>query len=109
MKDYKIEGPEFGTIFYGFAKRNSQAVALKYFENRMDHVIEVYDRLWKNIAKAEWPCINRIYDYKSDETNFLVMEKNRSNIVGLPYRNILTDIVKIMEFIHDCGYLYRNI
>ena len=84
-------------------------MALKYFENRMDHVIEVYDRLWKNIAKAEWPCINRIYDYKSDETNFLVMEKNRSNIVGLPYRNILTDIVKIMEFIHDCGYLYRNI
>ena len=66
VKDYKIEGPEFGTIFYGYAKRNSQAVAIKYFEGKMSHVIEVYDRMWKNIAKAEWPCINRIYDYKSD-------------------------------------------
>jgi serine/threonine protein kinase len=65
--------------------------------------------LWKNIAKAEWPCINRIYDYKTDENNIIVMEKNKSNIVGLPYQNILVDIVKILEFIHDCGYLYRNV
>ena len=37
------------------------------------------------------------------------MEKNRASIVGLPYKNILVDIIKILEFIHDCGYLYRNI
>lgn len=37
------------------------------------------------------------------------MEKNRSSIVGLPYKNILIDLIKIIEFIHDCGYLYRNI
>lgn len=84
-------------------------MAVKYFEDRIDHIIEVYDRLWKNIAKAEWPCINRILDYKADEINVLIMEKNKSNIVGLPYKNILMDLVKIMEFIHDCGYLYRNI
>lgn len=35
--------------------------------------------------------------------------KNKSNIIGLPYKNILIDLIKIMEFIHDCGYLYRNI
>jgi hypothetical protein len=30
IREYKFEEPEFGTIFYGFSKRNSQAVALKY-------------------------------------------------------------------------------
>ena len=37
------------------------------------------------------------------------MEKNKCNIVGLPYDSILVDCIKILEFIHDCGYLYRNI
>jgi hypothetical protein len=37
------------------------------------------------------------------------MEKNKNTIIGLPYKNILIDLIKIMEFIHDCGYLYRNI
>lgn len=41
-----------GSIFYGFTKRNSQPVAIKCFDDRIDHIIEVYDRLWKNIAKA---------------------------------------------------------
>lgn len=52
IKDYKVEGPETGSIFYGFSKRSSQPVAIKYFDDKMDHVLEVYDRLWKNIAKA---------------------------------------------------------
>ena len=52
--------------------------------------------MWKNIAKAEWPCINKIYDFKSDDFNIIVMEKNKSNIVGLPYKNILVDLVKII-------------
>ena len=29
--------------------------------------------------------------------------------MGLPPKSILIDIVKILEFVHDCGYLYRNI
>ena len=37
------------------------------------------------------------------------MEKNKSNIINLPYKNILVDIVKIIEFVHECGYLYRNV
>jgi hypothetical protein len=39
----------------------------------------------------------------------MVLEKNKGNIVGLPYRTVLVDILRIIEFIHDCGYLYRNI
>jgi serine/threonine protein kinase len=39
----------------------------------------------------------------------IVIQRNRCNIVGLPYTNVLIDLVKIMAFIHDCGYLYRNI
>lgn len=75
----------------------------------MNNVLEVYDRLWKNIAKAPWPCINRIFDYKSEENDFLVMSRNKGSIVGLPYKTVLADIVKMLEFVHECGYLYRNI
>ncbi len=92
--------------------RNSQPVAVKYFEDKIDQIIEVYDKLWKNVAKAEWPCINRIFDYKMDEiNNLLIMEKNKNTIIGLPYINILIDLIKIMEFIHDCMIvaIYTNI
>lgn len=65
--------------------------------------------MWKNIAKSKWPCINRLYDYKSDDVNIVVLEKNKSNILGLPYENVVIDIIKILEFIHECGYLYRNV
>ena len=30
IKDYKLEGPENGAIFYGYSKRNSQPVVIKY-------------------------------------------------------------------------------
>ena len=43
----------------------SEIEVLKTFKHAKN-IIEVYDRLWKNIAKAEWPCINRIFDYKTD-------------------------------------------
>eukprot|EP00919_Chromeraceae_sp_WS-2016_P057980 GHVR01137489.1.p2 GENE.GHVR01137489.1~~GHVR01137489.1.p2 ORF type:complete len:126 (-),score=14.88 GHVR01137489.1:2574-2951(-) len=65
--------------------------------------------MWKNIAKAKWPCINRIYDMKTEDRDILILEKNKGNIVGLPPKIILLDILRIIEFIHDCGYLYRNI
>jgi serine/threonine protein kinase len=65
--------------------------------------------MWKNIAKARWPCINRVYDYKIEEDNFIIMGKNRSSISNLPFKPLLIDIFKSLEFIHECGYLYRNI
>ena len=50
-----------------------------------------------------------MYDYKSDDVNVVVLERNKSSIVGLPYENVVIDIIKILEFIHECGYLYRNV
>ena len=108
LKEYNVEGPEYGRIFYGYAKRNSQPVAIKYSEEGLGGVAELYTRLWRNIAKAEWPCVNRLYDCKCDD-RILVLERNKSNIVGLPYDNVLLDLLRILEFIHDCGYLYRNV
>ena len=32
LREYKLEGPDFGSIFYGYSKRNSQPVAIKYSE-----------------------------------------------------------------------------
>lgn len=29
--------------------------------------------------------------------------------MGLPAKAILIDTLKIIEFIHECGYLYRNV
>lgn len=29
-KEYKFDEPEYGTLFYGYSKRNSQLVTLKY-------------------------------------------------------------------------------
>lgn len=109
VKEYKFEEPEFGTIFYGYSKRNSQPVALKYSAEGLGGVLEIYDRLWKNIAKAKWPCVNRILDFKREDSSYMIMEKNKGSIIGLPPKSILLDILKILEFIHDCGYLYRNI
>lgn len=37
------------------------------------------------------------------------MDKNKGSIAGLPYRSVVHDIFKILEFVHECGYLYRNI
>jgi serine/threonine protein kinase len=72
-------------------------------------VIEVYDRLWKNIAKSKWPCVNRVLDFKREDSTYMIIERNRGSIVGLPAKSVLIDILKIIEFIHECGYLYRNV
>lgn len=109
IKDYKLEGPEVGTLFYGYSKRNSHPVVVKYAAEGLGAVIEIYDRLWKNIAMAKWPCINRLLDFKREDASYIVLERNKGNITGLPPKAILIDILKILEFIHDCGYLYRNI
>jgi len=64
IRDYKLEGPENGAIFYGYSKRNSHPVVVKYAPEGLNPIIEIYDRLWKNIAMAKWPCVNRLLDYK---------------------------------------------
>lgn len=37
------------------------------------------------------------------------MDRNVVGIRDLPFTRVLVDILKILEFIHECGYLYRNI
>lgn len=109
IRDCKLEGPEYGAIFYGYSKRNSQPVVIKYGPDGLGPIIEIYDRLWKNIAMAKWPCINRVLDFKREDSSYIILERNKGNIISLPPKAILIDILKILEFIHDCGYLYRNI
>jgi hypothetical protein len=109
IRDYKLEGPDYSTIFYGYSKRNSHPVVVKYSPEGLGHVIEVYDKFWKNIAMAKWPCVNRMLDFKREDSSYIIIERNKSSIAGLPAKAILIDVLKILEFIHDCGFLYRNI
>jgi hypothetical protein len=69
---------------------------LKYSAEGLGPVLEVYDRLWKNIAKAKWPCVNRVLDFKREDSTYIIIEKNRGNIVGLPAKSVLIDILKIL-------------
>ncbi len=39
IKEYKLEEPDFGTIFYGYSKKNSQPVAVKYSLDGLSHVL----------------------------------------------------------------------
>ena len=64
IRDYKLEGPEHGSLFYGYSKRNSHPVVVKYSPEGLAPIIEIYDRFWKNIAMAKWPCVNRVMDFK---------------------------------------------
>lgn len=109
VRDYKLEAPEFGTLFYGYSKRTSLPIVVKYAAEGLDSIIEIYDKLWKNIAMAKWPCVNRVLDFKREDSSCIILEKNKRSIVGLPPKAILIDVLKILEFIHDCGYLYRNV
>lgn len=61
------------------------------------------------MPKAKWPCVNKVLDYKEEDCAVIVLERNKSNIVGLPPRNLLMDMLRILELIHECGYLYRNV
>lgn len=108
-RDYKLESPDYGNIFYGYSKRNSQQVVIKYSPEGLNPVLEVYERLWRHIAEARWPCVNRVLDFRREDSTVMVLERNKGSIVGLPVKHILLDILKVLEFIHDCGYLYRNV
>ena len=51
-------------FYHGYHKKSSKTVIVKYCEEdkTMDFVIGIYEKLWKNIVKAKYVCINRIYD-----------------------------------------------
>lgn len=66
LKDYKFDPCDQPQPFYtAYHKKTSKQVLIKYSKvGHMDHQIDVYTRLWKNIVKARWPCINKIYEVK---------------------------------------------
>lgn len=39
IREYKLEEPDFGTIFYGYSKKNSQPVAVKYSLDGLGQVL----------------------------------------------------------------------
>lgn len=53
---------------------------MKYSTGSIDQQREVYNRLWKNIVKARWPCINKTYEIFEPNVNILVMDKNKCGI-----------------------------
>ena len=47
----------------------------------MDPIINLYDKLWKNIVKAKKICINKVYDLnESMASNILAIEMNRFSL-----------------------------
>lgn len=96
IRECKLEGPEFGVIFYGYSKRNSHPIVVKYGPDGLGPIIEIYDRLWKNIASAKWPCVNRVLDFKREDSSYIILERNKGNIIGLPPKAVLIDILKIL-------------
>jgi serine/threonine protein kinase len=109
LKDYKFDGNESLAPYYtAYNKKTSKQVIVKYSTGSMDQQKEVYNRLWKNIVKARWPCINKIYEMFEPNVNIMVMDKNVSGIRSVAFDKVLVDILKILEFLHECGYLYRN-
>lgn len=113
LKDYKFDPCEQLQPYYlAYHKKTSKQVLIKYSRTgQIDHQTEVYMKLWKNIVKARWPCVNRVYEVKEPDPqiNVLVMDRNSETIRGLPFDRVLVDILKILEFVHECGYLYRNV
>lgn len=78
----------------------------------MDPLINLYEKLWKNIVKAKRVCINKIYDLNEPlANNILALEMNKLSIneIELEPLAICREVFRGIQFFHDCGYLYRNI
>lgn len=109
LRDYKIENSKPAPYYFAYVKKNSAPLFIKYGAKSLTREAEVYRRLWKDIVKAKWICINKLYENNEAQIEFLIIDKNPAGIEGLPVRRILADVIKILEFIHNAGYLYRNI
>lgn len=78
----------------------------------MDPLINLYEKLWKNIVKAKRVCINKIYDLNEPlANNILALEMNKLSIneIELEPLAICREVFRGIQFFHECGYLYRNI
>lgn len=115
MKEFKLEGAKIPMRFYrGYHKKSSKPIIVKYCgeNSSMEGVIGLYEKLWKNIVKAKKVCINKVYDPNEPlATNIMALEMNKHHLeeIQLPPPVILQDILRALQFFHDCGYLYRNL
>ena len=108
LKDYKIEGSKPAPYYSGYIKKNSAPVFIKYSTKSLEREADVYRRLWRDIVKARWICINRLYEVSEAQVNFLILDKNIAGIDQLPAPRVCADVIKILEFIHNAGFLYCN-
>ena len=109
LKDYKIEGTKPAPYYFGYIKKNSAPIFIKYSTKSLAREKDAYRRLWRDIVKARWICLNRLYDVGDAQIDFLVLDKNVAALDELSATRVLAEIVKILEFVHNCGYLYRNV
>ena len=71
-------------------------VIVKYSAEGLGSILQIYDKLWKNISKAKWTCFNRILDFKREDTSYIIMERNKGSILALPAKSTLIDLLKIL-------------
>ncbi len=82
-------------IYYGYHKKSSKPIIIKYCgqNETMDGLINLYEKLWKNIVKAKKVCINKVYDLNEPlANNIMAMEMNKLELNDIELHPI--DIVK---------------
>lgn len=118
MKEFKVENTKsILPFYYGYHKKSSKPVVIKYCsENKtMDFVFNIYEKLWKNIVKAKQICINKVYDlHEPLATYILVIDANKYSLREILASNrkvgeILSTLLRGLQFFHECGFLYRNV
>jgi hypothetical protein len=84
MKEFKLEGTKMLQPFYtGYHKKSSKPIIIKYCpENEsMEWLINLYEKLWKNIVKAKKVCINKVYDLNEPlASNVMALEMNKYSL-----------------------------
>jgi len=84
MKDFKIEVTKTLMPYYnGYHKKSSKPVIIKYCpQNKsMEPIFNLYEKLWKNIVKSKYICINKVYDINEPlATYILVIEANKYSL-----------------------------
>lgn len=84
MKEFKLEGTKMLQPFYtGYHKKSSKPIIIKYCpeSESMEWLINLYEKLWKNIVKAKKVCINKVYDLNEPlASNVIALEMNKCSL-----------------------------
>ena len=66
-------------------------------------MINLYEKLWKNIVKAKKICINKVYDLNEPLAgNIIAIEMNRYQLaeIEMPPDAIIRDVIRAVQFFH---------